>query len=91
MYRILFKIIVMFTSLKYEFVTLYKPIGAELWGYSETSDRVYEIYVTNAKDKDIRGTFGFWVHDESLNKMYKKAFFKTCGYLKWSFKTRYLK
>ena len=64
-----------------------RPEGVVNWGYSDTSDIVYELYVTNFT-KDHNGSFGFWVHGDTYEEAAKKAIGKLLASLKWSYKVR---
>ena len=77
-------------GLKVELKKLKRPKEGEYWAYSETKDFVHQIYVTNYRKSDTnRGTFGFWVYDEELDKTYKKAVVKLIPYIKWSYQIKY--
>ena len=86
------KMLAILTSVRIEKKVLTRPKGASDWGFSEKSDIVHQIYVTNFSDKKHRsGSFGFWVHGDTYNEAAKKAVKKLLKDLKWSYKTRTMK
>jgi hypothetical protein len=87
MYEKIFNTIAKIFGLKIEVTKLRRPMGAEFWAYSKTSDMVYQIYVSKSSKKKQNG-FGFWVHDENLLSAYKKALEKVIPNLKWSYKNK---
>ena len=70
-----------------EETVILRPEGVVNWGYSEKADRVYQVYVS-LPTKNHNGSFGFWVHDDSLKVAYRKAFYKAVSHMKWSYKVR---
>lgn len=75
------------TNVRVENRILERPDGVVNWGYSDTSDIVSEIYITNFA-KDHNGSFGFWVHGDTYEEAAKKAIGRLLVSLKWSYKVR---
>lgn len=90
MYKKVFNAIAKIFGLKVEVTKLRKPMGAEFWAYSKTSDMVYQIYVSKSSKKKQNG-FGFWVHDENILIAYRKALEKVIPNLKWLYKNKFNK
>ena len=67
-----------------------RPEGVVDWGYSDTSDIVSEIYVTNFT-KGHYGSFGFWVHGDTYEEAAKEAVIRLLKSLKWSYKIKIMK
>lgn len=67
-----------------------RPEGVVNWGYSDTSDIVNEIYVTNFA-KGHYGSFGFWVHGDTYEEAAKEAVIRLLKSLKWSYKIKIMK
>ena len=67
-----------------------RPEGVVDWGYSDTSDIVSEIYVTNFA-KGHYGSFGFWVHGDTYEEAAKEAVIRLLKSLKWSYKIKIMK
>lgn len=80
-------ILVKLTNVRVENRILKRPDGVVNWGYSDTSDVVSEIYITNFA-KDHHGSFGFWVHGDTYEEAAKKAIGRLLVGLKWSYKIR---
>ena len=71
--KIVFVLLSKLFKLEYIEKVLYRPEGCQKWGYSETKDMVYSIYVTRRINTSRHHAFGFWVNDESLSKGYLRA------------------
>ena len=70
---------------------LKRPEGIVKWGYSDNSDIVTEIYLTNFSKKPIynnSGSFGFWVHGDTEEEASKRALIQLLNSLKWSYKIK---
>jgi len=87
MYKKIFNTIAKIFGLKIEVTKLRRPMGAEFWSYSKTSNMVYQIYVSKSSKKKQNG-FGFWVYDENLLRAYRKALEKVIPNLKWLYKNK---
>lgn len=86
-YSKLFNTLVTLTNVRTEKKILRRPEGVVKWGYSDNSDVVTEIYVTNFA-KDHHGSFGFWVHGDTDEEAYKKALIHLVKSLKWAYKVK---
>jgi hypothetical protein len=75
------------TNIGIESKVLERPSGVVNWVYSDTSDTVSEIHITNFV-KDHHGSFGFWVHGDTYEEAAKKAIGRLLTSLKWSYKVR---
>ena len=60
-----------------------RPSGIKYWGYSDTSDTVYEICIS-FKDEYLN----LFVHGDSLGSAYLKAIMNIFSNLKQSYKVR---
>ena len=70
---------------------LRRPEGILKWGYSDNSDVVTEIYVTNFSKNHVRSggsSFGFWVHGDTEEEASKRALIQLLKSLKWSYKIK---
>ena len=88
MYEKIFKFLARFFNLKTEIKVLTRPDGMEHWGYSDYSDSVYQLYVTNYNKNGDNGLFGFWKHSEELEDVYRQGIIKLCSNLKWAYTIR---
>ena len=90
MYGNILGILAKLTNVRVENKIRMRPEGVVNWGYSDTSDIVNELYVTNFT-KEQNGSFGFWVHGDTYEEAAKKAIGRLLVSLKWSYKVRIMK
>ena len=79
------------TNVRVEKKILRRPEGRLKWGYSDNSDIVTEIYITNfSKNPTYKnyGSFGSWVHGDTDEEASKKALIQLLKSLKWSYKVK---
>ena len=86
-YKKVLQSLILLFDLNVEERKLYRPKGVTYWGFSDYADEVYEVYVS-ILTKGHHGSFGYWVHDESLNMAYRKAIIKILSHLVWLYSLR---
>ena len=82
-------ILVRLTNVKIEKKVLTKPIGITDWELSDTSNVVFEIYITNFKTlNDGHAPFYFWVHGDTYDEAAEMAIIRLMKSLVWSYKIK---
>ena len=90
MYGNILDILAKLTNVRVENKIRMRPEGVVNWDYSDTSDIVNELYVTNFT-KEQYSSFGFWVHGDTYEEAAKKAIGRLLVSLKWLYKVRIMK
>lgn len=84
--------LVRLTNVKIEKKVLQRPCKITDWDFSENSDIVHQIYITNFKKfNDSHASFGFWVHGDTYEEAAKEAVIRLLKSLKWSYKIKIMK
>ncbi len=73
MAKILLELLCKLYKLNYVVKKLYRPEGCKDWGFSDTKDVAYSIYVTRKNSTKKYYAFGFWINDDNLSKAYLRA------------------
>lgn len=82
-------ILVRLTNVKIEKKVRTKPIGITDWELSDTSNVVFEIYITNFKTlNDSHASFCFWVHGDTYDEAAEMAIIRLMKSLVWSYKIK---